>query len=192
MKPSLALAALLAGSSSACTIIDLRGTAATPNPLSRGGRGAPEIAVRNGACVDQTGLVDACTSHGRLTVATTREVCVEVTLGENADAPAYVDRSRFALASSTGSAEGGQVRRRENRSTQQRGTEAIYRNTAGERGMTVVQRRDRAQQYRWVYATREVCFANDGVLTPATSWLEARVITPSGLLNWGYRWSFDR
>jgi hypothetical protein len=163
-----------------------------PHPLRAGaGRGAfPEVSVENNSCTDQTGLREACTSVARLTRATAREVCAAVTLGENAAAPRYVDRTRFVLVSSTGKAGPGEVRGRDDRPVQLRGSAATYHNVRAERGMTAVQRRDHAQTYRWIFATREVCFANLGVLTPATTWMEVQALTPDGLLSWGYRWRF--
>ncbi len=54
-----------------------------------------------------------------------------------------------------------------------------------------VERVDRPHVYKWVFATREICFENAGVLTPQTEWIEVRANTPGDLLSSAYRWRFS-
>ena len=55
------------------------------------------------------GSAEACTSRARLTEVSDSEVCAAVTLGENAEAERYADKTRFTLVSSTGEVDKGSV-----------------------------------------------------------------------------------
>lgn len=171
---------------SACgPMIHHRSQVNVPHPLVA--RPAPtEVAVVNAAaCTDWNIDTRACTSRARLVRADAREVCVEVTLGQNRESQ-WVDTSRFTLASDTGNAAQGRPTGRRDQPATFRGIHWWYVDVPGG-----TERRERPHMYSWLFSTRGWCFANDSVLTRDTQWMEARVLGTGGD-NLAFRWSFGR
>ena len=184
-QPALVLCALvLLG---ACgPRIHLRGESTAAHPLRAPGRPAGQVTVTNQDCAYLALDLRACTATAQLLRASAQEVCVEVTLGENAESP-WADTSRMALASSTGTSTDARVAVVRNRPDSFSAMEwRTFDNPDGTSRNEQVPVR-----YRWNFATRQVCFPNDGVvLSDATEWIELRVFPQAEhSFNWGFRWA---
>lgn len=166
--------------------IHLRGQVTAPHPLRARGAPTGQVSVTNQDCAYLELDLRACTARAQLVRATAQEVCVEATVGENADAP-WADTARMVLTSSTGSSTEPRVTRQQNRADSFSAMEwRTFDNPDGTSRNEQVPVR-----YRWNFATRQVCFPNDGlVLNDATEWIELQMFPRAEYsLNWGFRWT---
>jgi len=166
--------------------IHLRGQSTAPHPLRARGGPAGQVTATNQDCAYLALDLRACTARAQLVRATAREICIEVTVGEDADAP-WADTSRVVLASSTGTSIAPRVTRQQNRPDSFSAMEwRTFDNSDGTSRNEQVPVR-----YRWNFATRQFCFANDGlVLNDATEWIELQMYPAAERsFNWGFRWA---